>query len=74
MLPRSMSVPDVCIYCGSEDDELVLDTERSSGGKSLRPQCQFCAESGKPRVAYGNCAFDEGTGGNIRQHDSDGVL
>jgi hypothetical protein len=68
-----LSLPDACIYCGSEDDELVLDTERSSEGTSLRPQCQSCAESGKPRAAYGKRAFDEGTGGNVRQRNSDGV-
>jgi hypothetical protein len=57
----------MCIYCGSEDDELVLDTERSSEGKHLCPQCQSCVESGKP------CAFDEGTGRNVHEHDSGGV-
>jgi hypothetical protein len=68
-----LCLPDVCIYCGSEDDELVLDTEHSSEGKIIRPQCQSCAESGKPRVAYSKRAFDEGAGGNVRQRDSDGV-
>jgi hypothetical protein len=57
-----LNLPDMCIYCGSEDDELVLDTERPSEGKSIHPQCQSCVESGKPRVVYGRRAFDEGTG------------
>jgi hypothetical protein len=63
----------VCIYFGSEDDELFLDKERSSEGTSLHPQCQSCAESGKPRVANGKRGFYEGTGGNFRQRDSGGA-
>jgi hypothetical protein len=68
-----LSLPDMCIYCVSEDDELVLDTERSSKGKIIRPQYQSCAEYGKSRVAYGKHALYEGTGGNVRQRDSYGV-
>jgi hypothetical protein len=68
-----LNLPDVCIYSGSEDDELVLDTERSGEGKSIRPQCQSYVESGKPRVSYGKRAFDEGTGRNVRQRDSSSV-
>jgi hypothetical protein len=65
--------PDVCIYCGSEDDELVLDTEPSSKGERLRPQYQYCVESGKPTVVYGKCDFDEGTGRNVYQRGIGGV-
>jgi hypothetical protein len=36
-------------------------------------RCQSCVESGKPRVAYGKRAFDEGKGLNVRQHDNGGV-
>jgi hypothetical protein len=57
-----LNLPDACIYCGSEYDELVLDIEYSSEGNNLHPQCQSCVESGKPRVAHGKRAFDGGTG------------
>jgi hypothetical protein len=70
---KRLNLPDVCIYCGSEEDELVLDAGRSSEGKSFRPQCQSCFESRKPRVAFGKRAFDEGTGRNVRQRDSGSV-
>jgi hypothetical protein len=68
-----LNLPYMCIYCGSKDDEPVLDTESSSEGKNLRPRCQSYVESRKPRVAYGKRAFDKGTGQNIRQRDIGGV-
>jgi hypothetical protein len=63
----------MCIYCGSEDDELVIDTERPSEGKNLHPRCQSCVESGKPRLACGKRAFDERTDNDDNDEECEAI-
>jgi hypothetical protein len=52
--------------------ELVIGTERSEEGQNLRPQCQSCVESGKPRADYGKRVFNVEPGCNVCRRNSGG--